>query len=118
MLGSEKEDNMATTVSGAEWNGFYSDPLFWGSNAWHEDETIYVDGVKTEEYDEVPITSKVKVVGGVILGLPNMEDGASLESSLRAWIKRQNTAIVVVEIDKTKKDALVSAIVSVGGRIR
>lgn len=109
-------------ITGAQLLAFMNDKAAWpgeDGDTWYEDALFAVNGVEVEDYDpeQVPFDSIVSVTGGVVFGpeLPN--DGVSLETHLRRWIKRQNTVMLLVECSQQKVDEVKAAIKAAGGKI-
>ena len=112
---------MPVKTTGAEWKRFYADKEFWPDEAWHEDEEVIVNGLPTsDDFDLSAVhDTDVLVVGGGIVFLPDldMDRGPSLEAHFKRWRKTQNTVSVIVEVDKTKFDAVAAAIKAAGGKV-
>ncbi len=112
---------MATKTNGAEFKRFYNDESYWAigksSSAWHEDEEITVNGVPTTEgLDAIDDDAKVVISGGIVFGLPRELD-PSFEQFFKDWKKKQTTATLVVEFDKSKAEQIAAAIKAAGGKI-
>ena len=97
-------------TTGAEFKAFYSDKTAWPEGAWHEEETITVDGEVDDDYDfdieQIADAAKVTIEGGIVFKDDQATDGPSFEAHFRAWRKRQNTATLSVTVDKAKESQL------------
>ena len=97
-------------TTGAEFKAFYADKIAWPEDAWHEGETITVDGEVDDDYDfdieQIADAAKVTIEGGIVFKDDKATDGPTMESYFRAWRKRQNTATLSVTVDKAKESQL------------
>ena len=120
---------MMVKRTGHEWNSFYKDETAWPKGAWHEDETIKVDGkVVDEDFDltDVRATAEVSLSGGIVYFdnplvadyFDQTQNAPSLEAHFKQWRKRQNTTNMVVEVANEKAEAVRAAIVAAGGKVR
>lgn len=102
---------------GAELKRFYHDDKAWPQDAWHEDETLIVNGDECEAgIDDIPDNATVNLIGGVVYGLPNGST-VSMETHFRNWRKRQTTTTILVECDLAKLDEVKAAVKAAGGRV-
>lgn len=112
---------MTTKTNGAEFKRFYSDATYWPADdgeTFHEGENVLVNGVEyIGEYDTMADDAAVTIDGGIIVGPEFDGNGPSFESYFKRWRKLQTTATLVVEIDRSKEDALRAAIKAAGGKI-
>lgn len=105
-------------TNGYEFKRFYNDDSAWPKDAWHEDQTLIVNGDEwTQGVPEIPDTAVVNLIGGVVYGLPN-GSVVSMETHFRNWRKRQNTSRIVVEYDTSKHDEVIAAVKAAGGRVK
>lgn len=108
-------------VSGVELKRFWADPKVWDGK-YYEDATIFIDGNEIDEDDD-PVaycedSTQVVVIGGMMRKHDSHTwEGPSLESTLRVWMKQQVSEFVLVEVAKDRKDKLLEAVKSVGGRV-
>lgn len=95
-------------TTGAEFKAFYSDKIAWPEGAWHEEETITVDGKVDDDYDieKIADAAKVTIEGGIVFKNDQATNGPTMEFHFRAWRKRQNTATLSVTVDKAKEAQL------------
>jgi hypothetical protein len=97
-------------TTGAEFKAFYADKIAWPEDAWHEGETITVDGEVDDDYDfdieQIADAAKVTIEGGIVFKDDKATDGPSFEAHFRAWRKRQNTATLSVTVAKAKEAQL------------
>lgn len=102
---------------GAEYKRFYDDETAWPDGAWHEEETLLVNGDEwSDGVTEIPDNAIVNLSGGVVLGLPHGTQ-PSLETHFSRWRKRQTTTTILVECDLAKLDAIKLAVKAAGGRV-
>lgn len=115
-------------MTGHEWNRFYNDETAWPSGAWHEDETIKVDGKTVgDDFDlaDVRATAEVSLSGGIVYFdnplvvdyFDQTQHSPSLEAHFKHWRKRQNITSIVVEVANEKAEAVRSAIEAAGGKV-
>lgn len=105
-------------TSGAEFKRFYSDDTVWPEGAWHEDETLLVDGDEwDEDYGQIPDNAKVTLSGGTISFDLTEAPDVSMETHFRNWRKRQTTTTILVECDMAKIDEIKAAVKAAGGRV-
>lgn len=111
---------MATRTTGAEWNKFYTDSSIWKDGTYHEDEEFTVDGAVVDDLCEIKDQAKVTVSGGIVYldGREDYNKAPSLEAFFKRWRKTQMTAYLNVEVDKTKLEAVMKAIITAGGKIK
>lgn len=108
---------MSVKTTGAEWNKFYHDPEFWGAGQWHDDTVIEVDGVETEDYDELNDNTVVVIKSGYVVKT-NSDDYKSLERYFKKWKKKQTTVFFVVKCSKEKQTNVLEAIRAAGGKYK
>lgn len=98
---------------------FWNDPSIWGKEqeGWIEDETITVNGNECAELEPEHLKDAdvVEIYDGTIWKGPH--DGDILEDVARKWLAAQNIAGIIVEVDRAKLPAMISAIESAGGTI-
>ena len=108
-------------TTGAEFKAFYADKTAWPEDAWHEGETITVDGAVDDDYDfdieQIADAAKVTLEGGIVFKDDQATDGPSFESHFRAWRKRQNTVTLAVTVDKAKESQLRELLKEFGAKI-
>lgn len=125
---------MAIKCTGAEFLGFYNDKEWWFSEedanlkpgeepTYWEDASILVNGEPTSEYEfdyetGIKPTDSISVSGGVVLGKVVGNEGPSVESYLRRWLKARNTISIVVVCPKDKLQTIEEAIKAAGGSIQ
>ena len=105
-------------ITGKEFKEFMKSD--WGHHdAYMEDEEILVDGASSDAIilTEIPDTSKVEIRGGMVYVEFDNREGKPLLSILRSWKKAQSTDRILVEFDKSKRDAIISAIKNAGGKV-
>jgi hypothetical protein len=108
-------------TSGAEWKRFYTDPSVWKEGCWHEDETVDIDGLASDEdLAIVADEAKVTLIGGVFFPSAdgNPDEMLSLELVFRSWRKRQTTVFLSVECSRDKEASIREAIEKAGGKVR
>jgi len=90
-------------------------------DAWIDDEVATVDGVDVGTdgvAEHVPDAASMVVSGGTVYYPPDagLED-IDLCKHFRRWIKAQNTAFVLVEVDKSQADDFRELVKSFGARV-
>lgn len=126
---------MPIKISGAAFKDFYSDPAFWPQklsaqvavgevfHAWHEDETVLINGVQVEDVDleSVLPDDVLTISGGVVWhdvrGTKADVAHSSLEAYIERWQKQQSTDVLVVEVPKDKRDEIVAALEALGAKV-
>lgn len=113
---------MAVKVTGYEWKKFYTDkdPEFWPEGAWHDDEEVLVNGQEVDgefSHESVADTDTITITGGIVFMRERDTDGPSLETHFKRWRKKQNTAILMVEVPRGDLEALKAAIAAAGGKV-
>ncbi len=115
---------MTVKTTGAEFKRFYSDLDFWPEDdgkTYHEDEDIIVNGKEFCDDDEsisIDDTATVTISGGIVLSQKWLdEDAPSLETYFKRWRKKQATAYLVVEVERSREGELRAAILAAGGKI-
>ena len=112
---------MVTKTTGAEFKRFYSDTEYWpddDGNTFHEDEIVFVNGGEHDgEYENMPDDALVTVVAGIVYSPKFDCNEPSFEAYFKRWRKAQSSISIVVEIDRSKEEALRAAIKTIGGRI-
>ena len=111
---------MTTKTTGAEWSAFYADKAAWPDHAWHEDETVTVDGAEVDnlEFDpaNLPPNARVTVSGGVVFLNEESTNGPTLEAYFKSWRKKQNTVFMTVEVRRADAEKVQAAITTAGGK--
>ena len=114
---------MTTKATGHEFKRFISDDTYWYSDSketYYDDPEITVNGDFFEEYlndiETIEDKAVVRIHSGVVVF--DNERSVSLESFFRKWKKMQSTASFIVECDNSKKEKIVEAIKSLGGKIK
>lgn len=108
---------MTVTMLGAEFKRFYTDPMVWTNDTYHDDALILVDGVNASDADidlsAVADTAKVTIESGVIGDAPPgvPED---LIDAIQWWRTRQSTCQYVVTLPKEKAEAFEACVASLG----
>ena len=111
---------MTVKSNGSEFKRFYTDPIIWGKDAWHDDEIVMVNGVEwnfDQEIELVPDHAIVQVVSGVFYAAASDTDGADLSAVFRRWLKTQASVILVIDVPKEKKESMIAAVRAAGGDI-
>ena len=111
---------MTTKTTGAEWSAFYADKSAWPEDAWHEEETVTVDGteIDTLEFDpaNLPPNARVTVSGGVVFLNEESTNGPTLEAYFKSWRKKQTTVFMTVEVSRADAEKVQAAITAAGGK--
>ena len=111
---------MTTKTTGAEWSAFYADKSAWPEDAWHEEETVTVDGAEVDnlEFDpaNLPPNARVTVSGGVVFLNEESTNGPTLEAYFKSWRKKQNTVFMTVEVSRADAEKVQAAITAAGGK--
>jgi len=110
---------MSVKTTGAEFKRYYSDPTAWPDGAWHEDAYITVDGKDSDEHDidltAVSDVALISIDGGALYDNPAGD--ISMETHFKRWRKAQNTEALVIEFDKSQRDAVIAAVKANGGKV-
>lgn len=77
---------MAKT-NGAEFKRFYNDSQYWPENAFHEDETLLVDGAQwtwAGQVEDIPDSAQIDILGGLV---HELADGTepTFEAFFQQW---------------------------------
>lgn len=110
---------MTIKMLGAEFKRFYSDPIVWAPDTFHDDVLILVDGANASDKDidlaTVSDTATVVIESGEILdGLPGVPD--DIADAAIWWRARQTSADYVVSVPHSQREAFEAALASVGLR--
>lgn len=115
---------MPTKTTGAELKRFYKDDTFWpddNGDTWHEDVKITVDGkelAESEYINDISDMSLVTIDGGIVFSKKWDEDKCpSFEAYFKRWKKQQDSVFILVEVPKSKLDAMTVALRAAGGKI-
>lgn len=108
-------------TNGVEWKRFYSDKVFWPEGWFHDDEVITVDGkhAVTHSIDltAVPDEARVTIEGGDVFKGEYDAKGPSLEEHFKAWRKKQDSVVMVIEVPKGKLQTISATVTAVGGKV-
>jgi hypothetical protein len=110
---------MTTRTTGAEYKRFMADDTWWPAGAYHEDESIDVDGIALDGDTNVldlSDTAEIVIDGGIVFDA-NGSDLAGFEAFFRKWKRAQSTVTMTVEVPRDKVDAVKRAIIKAGGKI-
>ncbi len=110
---------MSVKTNGAEFKRYYSDPIAWPDGAWHDDEIIIVDGKEADDHDidltAVADRAAISIEGGGLYDHPAGD--ISMETHFKRWRKAQTTEAIVIEFDKSRRDAIIAAVKAAGGKV-
>ena len=116
---------MTIKTSGKDFKQWYSDIEEWPKDAYHEDETIKINGKNRGDDDElhsVDDNAIISLSGGCIY----FDDGdvnkvVSMEGALRRWLRKKSREEsfdrVLVEIPKGARTSFVFHVEFVGGKV-
>lgn len=103
---------MSATMTGAEFKRFYSDGAVWAEGSYHEDVSIFVDGIDASEAEidlsGVADSAQVKVNSGEIMDAPPGVP-TDLVDAVAWWRARQVSVECVVTVPKAKMEAFEAA---------
>jgi len=116
---------MTVKTSGKDFKQWYCDDIEWPKDAYHEDETIKINGrPRSFEFDElqtVSDTDEISLRGGRIYPDYDAGKSVSMEGALRKWLQKQSHEEVferiLVEIPKGKRDGFSNHVDAIGGRV-
>lgn len=112
---------MPTKASGAEFKRFYTDNVYWPQdegNTYHEDQSILVNGAEYDgDFEDIADDALVSIDGGIVFGPQWDGNEPSFETYFKRWRKLQSTVSMMVEVDRSKEEALRAAIGAAGGKI-
>ena len=112
---------MAVKMTGATWKDFYSDPEFWPPGAWHEGETVILNGEEMIDMDvdfyEIDDCASLKIAGGVFYPSEDAVDGPTLEAHFKRWLKKQANTYFMVKTPTELADTVRAAIAAAGGKV-
>lgn len=116
---------MSVKTSGRDFKRWYSDEKEWPKEAYHEDETIKVNGQKIGEDDElqdVDDNDEIVLSGGCIyFGDGDANKVISMESALRRWLKNKSHEEsfdrILVEIPKGTSEGFFNHLAAIAGKV-
>lgn len=111
---------MSVKTTGAEFKRFYEDKSIWKDGAYHEDETITIDGVQWDYQDDLSTVADEAVMtisGGTVFLKEGADDGPSFEGLFRKWRNAQTMRIVSVELPIDKLGPFAEALKAFGGKV-
>ncbi|MFN9470921.1 hypothetical protein [Acidovorax sp.] len=102
---------------GAEFKRFYSDPIVWGPDTFHDDILIRVDGANAIDSDidlsSVPDTAVVEIEYGEIgEGLPGVPD--DIADAANWWRERQSSVQYLVNVPRTQVETFEATLANLG----
>lgn len=100
-------------TTGAQWLQFYNDDSIWGSEGFHEDLLIEVNGEpESETFDDARVKpdDEVRVVTGVLMDSALGDRVYDIVTVFRSWNKRQLVTTVLVEVNSDQVEKLKEAI--------
>lgn len=89
------------------------------ADMWVEDEKLTIDGKEIDADDltqEALDDAIVTVHGGVIYSADDDSPAKPIVPEIKRWLKKQSTAVIAFEIDKSKVDDLVSVAKKLGAK--
>lgn len=111
---------MSITTTGAELKSFLADTAFWPDGAYYDDVAFTLNGVLLEDgaMDEgvLAASDKISIEGGWVYALADGSD-RDFEAHFEAWRQRHSTRTLLVQVDASKLDAVLAAIVAAGGSV-
>jgi len=91
----------------------------WGGvDPWWDDVWVVIDGTGTADPipEEISDTANVTIETGVIyVQNPDAREGVEAVSHFRTWKKNLDTMTLVIQFDKSKHDAVKSALAQIKG---
>lgn len=102
-------------TNGATWKAYLDS---WPDGQWFEDGEELVNGQPGDDipYDQIPNDATVEFTSGVVFQNRLDQEGKSLVSHFRRWLKAQTVTRLMVEIPKEREQELVDFLKSIGGR--
>lgn len=101
-------------VTGKEFNDFYAN---WPLGLWHEDENVLVNGVETEDLENLPDTAVVDVKMGGRIMTSDDEFIDTFHGYFRKWRKTRDTKTLAITFHHTKEAEVREALKGLGVRI-
>ena len=110
---------MTVKTSGLLFKEWYNDINEWPADAYHEDEKIVVNGIEGScDFDSIPGDAVVSLSGGCIY---YDKVDVCMEWALRRWLKKKSREEsfdrILVEIPRGTREAFVSHVKSIGGKV-
>ena len=116
---------MTVKTSGKDFKQWYNDDAEWPKDAYHEDETIKINGrprsFECDELQTVADADEIALSGGRIYTDDVSGKSVSMEGALRRWLRKKSHEEsfdrILVEIPKGKRTAFVFHVECVGGKV-
>lgn len=115
---------MKVKTTGKVLKAWFADDSEWPPGLWFEEEVVTRNGVEVEDFFDFAHMASDDDIVCVEDGQVFMDHGdyrgsrlGSVAGKLKAWIKRQNVATVLIEINKDRLDDLRAAVEAVGGKV-
>lgn len=87
---------------GADFKAFYCDKDVWANEAWHEGETITVDGVEFDLEEmgikAIPDAASVRVDGGLYYRAGIDDEPLDFSKVFRDWMKKRLVVTLAVQL--------------------
>lgn len=99
-------------LTGAQWKAYLNS---WPADQWYDDDDATVNGVSAGELsnDEIADAARVVLTCGVVFK-PGSDEGVSLTSHLRNWLRSQDHQTMVVQVPKNQIEAFAKLCKSLG----
>ena len=111
---------MAAKTTGAEFLAFYTDDAYWTEGMWHEEESVWINGVLYEGHDGIGEVIKpsdsIKIDGGFIVNTPDGSE-PTFDGYFKKWKRAQTTASFVVSGPKDRSDELKAMLKAKGFKV-
>lgn len=107
-------------TTGREFKSYYFDKSAWPDGAWHEEETMTIDGVVQDqdnyiEPESIPDSAIISLSHGCVF---MSEDGhgktMSMEAHFKRWKKAQTMMTIVIEFDKADESFVRDGLSNIG----
>ena len=116
---------MTVKISGKDFKQWYCDDTEWPKDAYHEDETIKINGrprsFELDELQTVSDSAEISLRGGRIYTDCYAGKSVSMEGALRQWLKQKSHEEaferILVEIPKGTREGFSDHVEAIGGRV-
>lgn len=96
-------------MTGAQFKEFYASEWVQGREVYVDDDSYIVNSIETDDYGthNAKDADRVEIVCGSLCDSNDIHwEGMAFTSLARAWLKKQSTAVLIIEFPKELEDSV------------
>lgn len=101
-------------TTGAIWNEYLAS---WPEGQWFDESDETVNGQSSDDFLEIPANAIVQFSEGIVFKDESDDDGVSLASHFRAWLKGRDSVTLFITVNKDQESALRDFVKGIKGKV-